>query len=183
MSSALDSATSLEVTPLSGSLGAEIRGIDLAKDDEVVTMDMVRPGATLLTVTERGFGKRTSFDEYRVQARNGKGIINIKASERNGEVVGMKAVSDADELMIISSGGIMIRIPTTGIRVMGRATQGVRVISLKGDDSVVSIARISDEEEDDTGKTNKISATSAPKPSPVSDDVDAPEPADDSDGS
>jgi DNA gyrase subunit A len=171
-----------DVRPM-GRASRGVGGVKLRDGDEVCDMITVDPSRTLLTICENGYGKKTSFEEYRVQTRNGKGIINIKASERNGKVVGMKAVSDSDELMIISSGGIMIRIPTTGIRVMGRATQGVRVISLKGDDSVVSIARISDEEEDDTGRTNKISASSAPTPPPVADDTDAPEPADDSDGS
>ena len=91
-----------------------------------------------------------------MQTRNGKGIINIKTSTRNGPVVGLKCVADDDELMMITSKGIMIRIPVKGIRVMGRATQGVRVITLKDKDSVVSVARISDEENDDTGNTSKI---------------------------
>src|SRR5919106_6593336 len=102
-----------------------VRGITLREGDEVVAMEVVRPGATLLTVTEHGYGKRTGLDEYRVQSRGGVGIINIQTSERNGKVIGIAQVTDEDELMLITQQGKTIRMAAKDIRIIGRATQGV----------------------------------------------------------
>jgi len=110
-------------------------------------MAVVDPTATLLTVCEQGYGKRTSFDEYRVQSRGGTGIINIRTSGRNGNVVGAKSVRDSDELMLISEGGMIVRIGIGDIRTIGRATQGVRLIGLNKDDHLVAVARIASEDE------------------------------------
>ena len=106
-------------------------------------MAVVRPGGTLLSVTERGYGKRTPIDEYRVQFRGGVGIINIHASERNGPVVGVTYIDDEEnEVMIITQQGKVLRIEARDIRPIGRATQGVRLIEIDAQDSVVSIARL-----------------------------------------
>ena len=107
------------------------------------------PAGSLLTVTERGFGKRTEIEEYRVQSRGGVGIINISTSERNGQVVGIAYVEEGDELLLITQQGMIIRMPTNDVRAIGRATQGVRLIEIEGDDKVVSVARLVEKEEDE----------------------------------
>ena len=129
-----------------GRTAAGVRGISLREGDEVVAMTVVRPGGTLLTVTENGFGKRTELDEYRVQSRGGVGIINIHASERNGRVAGVAYVEHDDELMLITQQGKILRMVTADIRPIGRATQGVRLIEIDEDDRVVSIARLADQD-------------------------------------
>jgi DNA gyrase subunit A len=126
-----------------------VRGITLRDADAVVAMEVVRPGATLLTVTEQGYGKRTELEEYRVQSRGGVGIINIHTSDRNGQVVGISNVHDEDELMVITQQGKILRMAASGIRTIGRATQGVRLIDIEGSDRVVSIARLAEKDEDD----------------------------------
>ncbi len=125
-----------------GRTAGGVRGINLRKGDEVVDMAVVDPMATLLTVCEHGHGKRTPFDEYRVQSRGGLGVINIRTTERNGKVIGMKAMRDADELMLITQQGMIVRIGLNSMRSIGRNTQGVRVISLKPGDRLVGIARV-----------------------------------------
>ena len=112
-------------------------------------MEVVKPGGTLLTVTERGYGKRTEIDEYRVQSRGGVGVINISTSERNGPVVGIAYVQEGDELLLITQQGMIIRMQTNDVRAIGRATQGVRLIDIEGEDKVVSIARLVEKEEED----------------------------------
>ncbi|MFQ6054775.1 MAG: DNA gyrase C-terminal beta-propeller domain-containing protein, partial [Methanosarcinales archaeon] len=118
-----------------------VKGITLNENDEVVSMDIISYGS-LLTVTENGFGKRTDFSEYRITKRGGKGIKNIITSARNGLVVGIKSVTDNDEIMITSSHGKVIRVPVNTIRVQGRNTQGVKIMDLEGVDKVVSIAKL-----------------------------------------
>jgi DNA gyrase subunit A len=97
-------------------------------------------------VTERGYGKRTELSEYRLQSRGGVGIINIQTSDRNGKVVGLSEVTDDEELMLITEQGKILRMAARDIRTIGRATQGVRLIDIEGDDRVVSIARLAEEE-------------------------------------
>jgi len=125
-----------------------VRGIRLDKGDEVVAMEVVQKDATLLIVTENGYGKRTDFEEYRIQGRGGKGIIAVKTKEKNGLVVGALSVTDKDEVMIITAAGKMIRSPVSDISVIGRNTQGVRVINLDGKDKVVAIAKVAEEAEE-----------------------------------
>ncbi|MFQ6672097.1 MAG: DNA gyrase subunit A [Candidatus Tectimicrobiota bacterium] len=119
-----------------------VKAIALGKGDEVVGAEVVAPGSYLLTVTERGFGKRTVEDGYRTQRRGGKGLIDIKTTKRNGPVVGVRQVSSDDEVMIITSEGIMIRSAVTDVRPIGRNTQGVRLIDLGKGDRVVAVARL-----------------------------------------
>jgi DNA gyrase subunit A len=126
-----------------------VRGITLRDDDYVVAMEAVGPGGTLLTVTEQGFGKRTEIDEYRVQSRGGVGVINIATSERNGRVVGVAYVQEGDELLLITQQGMILRMQTNDVRAIGRATQGVKLIDIEGEDKVVSIAKLA---EKDTGE-------------------------------
>jgi DNA gyrase subunit A len=107
-------------------------------------MEILSPGATILTVTERGYGKRTPLDDYRLQKRGGQGVITIRTTERNGQVVGVAQVVDDDELMLITDGGKVLRCPVSGISTMGRATQGVRVMDLAPDENLISIARLAE---------------------------------------
>jgi DNA gyrase subunit A len=128
-----------------------VRGISLRAGDEVVAMDVVREGGTMLTVTENGFGKRTELEEYRLQSRGGIGIINIQTSDRNGKVVGIAYVHDDDELMLITQQGKILRMVARGVRSIGRATQGVRLIGMEEGDQVVSVAKLAEREEDENG--------------------------------
>ena len=121
-----------------------VRGISLREGDEVVSMTVARPGGTLLTVTENGYGKRTELDEYRVQSRGGIGIINIYSSARNGKVAGAECVEPEDELMLITHQGKILRMVTRDIRPIGRLTQGVRLIEIDEQDRVVSLARLAE---------------------------------------
>ena len=130
-----------DVRPV-GRTARGVRGITLREGDEVVAMTVVRPTGTLLTVTENGFGKRTELEEYRVQSRGGLGIINARANDRNGRVAGVAYVEDDDEVMLITQQGKVLRMITGGIRSIGRATQGVRLIEIDDDDRVVSMARL-----------------------------------------
>lgn len=126
-----------------------VRGISLGKKDAVIAMEIVKPEQMVLTVTGQGFGKRTDFKEYRLQSRGGKGIINIKISGAKGEAVGLKAVSDKDELMLMTEKGMVVRSPVKDIRATGRSTQGVRLIKLDAQDAVASVTKIVPEEEED----------------------------------
>jgi DNA gyrase subunit A len=135
-----------------------VRGISLRGDDFVVSMEVVKPGGTLLTVTERGFGKRTEIDEYRVQSRGGVGIINIATTTKNGLVVGVAYVQEGDELLLITQQGMILRMATNDVRAIGRATQGVTLINIEGDDRVVSIARLVEKEDGETNNTPPDSA-------------------------
>ncbi len=138
-----------DVRPM-GRTAYGVKGITLREGDEVVAMEVVRPGSTLLTVTEHGYGKRTELDEYRVQSRGGVGIINIQTTERNGRVVGMASVHDEDEFMLITQQGKILRTVARDIRTIGRATQGVRLIEIDAEDRVVALARLA-EKEDENG--------------------------------
>ncbi len=136
-----------DVRPM-GRTAYGVRGISLREEDRVVAMEVVRTGGTLLTVTEHGYGKRTDIEEYRVQSRGGVGIINIQTTERNGQVVGILSVHDDEEFMLITQQGKILRMATRDIRAIGRATQGVRLIEMEGDDRVVSTARLAEGEEE-----------------------------------
>ncbi|MGE5244226.1 MAG: DNA gyrase subunit A [Betaproteobacteria bacterium] len=137
-----------DVRPM-GRTAYGVRGITLRDADYVVAMEVVRPGGTLLTVTERGYGKRTEIEEYRVQSRGGVGIINIATSDRNGLVVGVAYVQDGDEVLLITEQGMILRMQTNDVRAIGRATQGVKLIDIEGDDKVVSIAKLAEKEEEE----------------------------------
>jgi len=137
-----------KVRPM-GRAATGVKGTTLVGDDEVVGMVVVGAGATLLTVTENGFGKRSPLEDYPVKGRGGIGVINIKTTARNGKVVTIQEVKDNDQMMIITKNGIVIRCPISGISVIGRNTQGVRLINLESDDKVVDVAHLAMEEEAD----------------------------------
>ena len=127
-----------------------VRGIRLAEDDKVVGMvTAAEENSTVLVVTENGYGKRTLLDAYRKQSRGGKGVITVKTSKRNGDVVSVKMVQDGDELVIISSSGMVTRMGVSALRKIGRNTQGVRIMSLNVDEVVVDVGQILAENEDE----------------------------------
>lgn len=133
-----------------GRTATGVRGVTLAHEkDEVVGMIAVNDvEATVLVVSEKGYGKRTDIDDYRVTNRGGKGVKTINITDKTGELVAIKNVTDKDDLMIINKSGIVIRIAVAQLRVMGRATQGVRLISFKGNDEIASVAQIEHEDEE-----------------------------------
>jgi DNA gyrase subunit A len=136
-----------EVRPMGrGTYG--VWGMRLDEGDEVVALDLVELGATLLAVAENGFGKRTDMDEYRLTRRGGKGIITMKTTSKTGKVIGVRMVTDDDQIMLVTSGGKVIRLRVKEIRVIGRNTQGVRLIDLEEGERVASVARLAEDEGD-----------------------------------
>jgi len=140
-----------DVRPM-GRAAYGVKGIELETADEVVALEVVSTG-TVLTVTANGYGKRTSIEEYRLQSRGGKGLINIKTTGRNGPVVGVKFLRGDEEVMLITEKGMIIRLDTADISTIGRNTQGVRLIQLEEGDHLVSVARLAErvEGEDPAG--------------------------------
>jgi DNA gyrase subunit A len=130
-----------------GRAASGVRGIKLEKKDVCIGMEIAKKDTDLLSVTQEGFVKRTPIDKYRSQSRGGRGIINIKVTKRNGEVVGINTVTNDDELMVITSSSMIVRCAVKDIRSIGRNTQGVKLISLKSKDKVVAVAKIAPEEE------------------------------------
>jgi DNA gyrase subunit A len=127
-----------------------VRGMLLETDDRVIGMETVTDAtaATLVTVTENGYGKRTDLDEYRVQSRGGKGIITIKTSERNGKVVDIKLVDEDDDLMFITDRGKVLRTGVAHLSVIGRNTQGVRLMVLEPGERIVAVAKLAEKDEE-----------------------------------
>jgi DNA gyrase subunit A len=137
-----------------------VRGINLVDGDEVIGMVVVREGASLLSATRQGMGKRTRVEDYRPQRRAGKGLINFRTTDKTGEVMAVKEVTAEDELMLVTRGGVINRQHSSEIRVIGRATQGVRLISLDEGDELMDVAKIATEiadEEDDGVPTDETS--------------------------
>jgi DNA gyrase subunit A len=130
-----------------------VRGMTLEDDDVVIGMEIVNEmtGSTIFTVTENGFGKRTELGEYRAQSRGGKGVITIKTTDRNGCVVGIKQVTDENDMMLISDQGKILRVPVSGFSIIGRNTQGVRLMVTETDERIVAVAKLA--EKDDTDET------------------------------
>ena len=143
-----------------------VRGITLAyQDDEVVGMVAVNDmESNILVVSENGYGKRSSLEDYRITNRGGKGVKTISVTDKTGQLVAIKNVTDEDDLMIINKSGIAIRMSVEDLRVMGRATQGVKLINLKGSDSIAAVAKVMKEEESEdqevSEETNEDSASS-----------------------
>ncbi|ADW19419.1 DNA gyrase subunit A [Desulfobulbus propionicus DSM 2032] len=139
-----------------GRLAAGVKGITLGDDDEVVGVAVLKSDASILTVTENGYGKRTAVSEYKLQSRGGKGVFTIKTSERNGNVVGVLPVVDEDQVMLVANSGKVIRMPMDTVRIIGRNTQGVRLINLDEGELVVDMSMLAREEgvdlEEDDGE-------------------------------
>jgi len=123
-----------------------VRGMRLEDDDVIVGMEVLTNGKTLMTITENGYGKRTSVDEYPIQKRGGKGVITIKTTERNGMVVAILLVTDEDDIMLMTDRGKIIRMPVKDVSVIGRNTQGVRLIAMDPGERVVSAARLAEKD-------------------------------------
>jgi DNA gyrase subunit A len=119
-----------------------VRGIQLRENDEVVAMQVAKPGGTLLTVTEKGYAKNTLIDEYRVTGRGGLGVKNVEVTDKNGPVVAITQVHTNEELLVMTEQGKILRTPANEIRTIGRATQGVRLMDLEGEDKIVSVALV-----------------------------------------
>lgn len=124
-------------------------GVSLDEGDEVVSMEILNQGASILTVAENGFGKRTAMEEYRLQSRGGKGVITMKTTDKTGRVIGVQQVTDDDQLMMITNRGKIIRLRIKDIRTIGRNTQGVRLIEMNDDERVVSLARLAEQEDEE----------------------------------
>ena len=131
----------------SGRVARGVRGLRLAQGDRIVGMEVLSHGQTLFTATENGYGKRTSIDEYPLQKRGGKGVITIKTSERNGHVVEILLVEGDDDLMLMADSGKLIRMSVSGISVISRNTQGVRLIGLSPEEKVAGVARLAEKED------------------------------------
>jgi len=132
-----------------GRTATGVRGINLGKKDYVIGMIVVRNATTLMVVTDKGFGKRSEIEDYRLTKRGGKGVITVKTSDKNGKMIAMKEVNDGDELVIITTGGMVLRQAVSELRVMGRNTQGVRLIRLNEGDEIADIARVIPEDEEE----------------------------------
>ena len=126
-----------------------VKAISLKKGDEVISMDSVIKGTTILTATENGFGKRTKIDDYRITNRGGKGIITIKITEKNGPVIGSLQVTEEDEIMLITNKGRIVRMKAKGISQMSRNTQGVRLLRLEEDEKAVAVTRLAETEDEE----------------------------------
>lgn len=134
-----------------GRTATGVKGVNLRKSDYVIGMvAVIRPSATILVVTEKGFGKRSDLGDYRVTNRGGKGVITVKTNDRVGKLISIKEVTDSDDLMIITTKGILIRQKMKDIRVMGRGAQGVKLIRLGEDDNISAVARLAEVEKDDS---------------------------------
>jgi DNA gyrase subunit A len=129
-----------------------VRGVNLSEGDYVVGMDALRPGSTILTVSEKGQGKRSAVDDYRRTARGAKGVIDMKITEKTGEIVAAIEVSETDEMMLMTASGQTIRFKVNGVRVIGRNTQGVRLLDLAENDKIVAVSRMGESDEDDDGE-------------------------------
>ena len=125
-----------------------VRGITLADGDYVIGMEALRPNSAILTTSEKGMGKRSDIDDYRVTNRGGKGVINMKITEKTGELVSINEVIDTDELIMITQNGQTIRFKVSDLRVIGRNTQGVRLFNLAEGDRIMSVSRVAEEEEE-----------------------------------
>ena len=132
-----------------GRVGRGVKGINLDDDDFVVGMEIVQDNSSILTVTERGYGKRTDLSEYRMQSRGGKGILTIKVTPKNGKAMSAIQVTEDDEIMILTSAGMIIRMKTKDISIIGRNTQGVKLINIADDDKVVGVVKLAEREDGD----------------------------------
>jgi len=162
-----------KVRPM-GRTATGVRGITLDdENDEVVGMISIdNPETTVLVVSEKGYGKRTDIDDYRVTNRGGKGVKTLNITDKTGHLVAIKGVTDKEDLMIINKSGVIIRIAISELRTMGRATQGVRLITLKGDDEIASVAKIEHDEEEEAelnenGETTDPGSATSPTPDDI----------------
>ena len=143
-----------------GRIAGGVRAIKLEGDDEVVSMELVQPHQELLVVTTNGYGKRTPVDEYKIQVRGGKGLLTYDKTKfkKTGELVGAMVVNEDDEILLINSEGIIIRIEAKEVSVLGRATQGVKIMKVDEDANIIALAKvIKDDEVEESGSKEKKS--------------------------
>jgi DNA gyrase subunit A len=131
-----------------GRVSRGVRGMRIADDEKIIALIIAQEEGAILTATEHGYGKRTDLAEYRVQGRGGQGIISIQTSDRNGSVVGAVQVCDDDQIMLITNGGTLVRTPVKDVSLVGRNTQGVRLINLSNDEKLVGVERVVEDEDD-----------------------------------
>lgn len=139
-----------------GRTAGGVRGIKLREGDEVVGMEIVEPGQEILVVTEKGYGKRTTEEEYRLQSRGGVGLKTIQITDKNGPMVAVKTVDGSEDLMLITINGMLIRMDVNDISLIGRSTQGVRLIRLGDDELVATVAKVEKEDEEATDENEEI---------------------------
>ena len=132
-----------------GRVSQGVKGISLSESERIIGMEIIDDSVEILSVTEKGYGKRTCASHYRKQSRGGKGILAMRLNEKNGDIIEIKPVTNKEDLMIITNNGQVIRIKISGISLLGRATQGVRIIRLKDDEKVVAVEKIMEAEEPD----------------------------------
>lgn len=138
-----------------GRVSQGVKGMNIDDSERIIGMELISDKFEILTVTERGYGKRSEASEYRLQTRGGKGILAMKLTDKNGNIVQIKPVTDKDDLMVITDKGQVIRTKISGISLLGRNTQGVRLINLKSDEKVVAVEKILDPEVDDAPKASE----------------------------
>ena len=157
-----------------GRVSRGVRGIKVGPGDKLVSMEVLSHGQSLFVVTLNGYGKRTLIDEYPIRKRGGKGVISIKTTARNGDVAGVLLVDDADDLMLMTDTGKLIRMPIRSINVISRNTQGVKLINLEGKEKVIGAARLAESEEDDDSSIPVVEALPVDQSSllPEEDDED-----------
>ena len=152
-----------DVRPM-GRIAGGVRAIKLEKDDEVVAMELVEPGQELLVVTQKGFGKRTKVEDYKIQVRGGKGLLTYDKAKfkKTGELVGAMAVEDDDDILLINSDGIIIRMAAKEISKLGRATQGVKIMNVGEDANIIALAKVIRDEELEEKEEKEEAAGKAP---------------------
>ena len=155
-----------DVRPM-GRTAYGVRGIQLREGDEVVAMQVAKPGGTLLTVTEKGYAKNTLIDEYRVTGRGGLGVKNVEVTDKNGAVVAITQVHANEELLVMTEQGKILRTPANEIRTIGRATQGVKLMDLEGEDKIVSVALVEAANGDEEPPANGSTPTEPTEPGPT----------------
>ena len=133
-----------------------VKAMTLRKGDEIVSMARIREGATLLTVTDKGLGRRTSIDAYRLQSRGGIGLINYKVTEEKGNVCGIKVVDDTDDIILISDTGVIIRVKASDISLLGRGTSGVRIMRTGDDSRGVAFTRAEHDDSEETAAVEQL---------------------------
>ncbi len=149
-----------------------VRGITLTEGDRVIGMESLRPDGTILTVSEKGMGKRSEIEDYRRISRGGKGVINMRLTDRTGEIVGINEVLDTDEMIIITAKGQTIRFRVSDLRVIGRATQGVKLFSLDEGDRIVAVSRVAEDEEKDDESQSSATGESPAEGAPEAESED-----------
>jgi DNA gyrase subunit A len=135
-----------------------VKGIELREGDSLVGMVVIKRDATILVVTERGLGKCSNIDDYRVQRRGGKGIITVNRTEKTGDVVGVMEVLPEDEIMLITRNGVIIRSSVAQIRVTGRIAQGVRLVHLDEGDVLTAVARVIPEDDSESNGDDEVTS-------------------------